>query len=146
MRANADALMVHWRLVTSRLVRAVDAAGGEVYVWTVDELPRLRALEALGVTGVITNDPRLLGRARRLRGFGCPNPSRHDIFAPCQSGPGRLSRMAQRSFGHAAVVTAAEQFQKTFPRRGIQPLPPALPRVRRPRGSGSLTRARSPSM
>ena len=58
---QCDALMVHWRLVTSRLVRAVDAAGGEVYVWTVDELPRLRALEALGVTGVITNDPRLFG-------------------------------------------------------------------------------------
>jgi glycerophosphoryl diester phosphodiesterase len=54
-----DALMVHWRLVTPRLVRSVRRAGGELYVWTVDELPRLRALEALGVTGVITNDPRL---------------------------------------------------------------------------------------
>lgn len=54
-----DALMSHWRLVTPRLVRAVAAAGGELYVWTVDELPRLRALERLGVTGVITNDPRL---------------------------------------------------------------------------------------
>jgi glycerophosphoryl diester phosphodiesterase len=56
---RCDALMVHWRLVTRRLVRRVQAAGGDVYVWTVDELPRLRALEALGVTGVITNDPRL---------------------------------------------------------------------------------------
>ena len=56
-----DALMVHWRLVTPRLVRRVLRAGGEVYVWTVDELPRLRALESLGVTGVITNDPRLFG-------------------------------------------------------------------------------------
>jgi glycerophosphoryl diester phosphodiesterase len=54
-----DAMMVHWRLVNSRLVRALSAAGGELYVWTVDELPRLRALEQLGVTGVITNDPRL---------------------------------------------------------------------------------------
>jgi len=56
---RCDALMVHWRLVTPRLVRRVRKAGGEVYVWTVDELPRLRQLEALGVTGVITNDPRL---------------------------------------------------------------------------------------
>jgi glycerophosphoryl diester phosphodiesterase len=56
---RCDALMVHWRLVTPRLVRHIRAAGGELYVWTVDELPRLRALEALGVTGVITNDPRL---------------------------------------------------------------------------------------
>jgi len=56
---HCDALMAHWRLVTPRLVRSVQAAGGELYVWTVDELPRLRALEQLGVTGVITNDPRL---------------------------------------------------------------------------------------
>jgi len=56
-----DALMAHWRLVDARLVRAVNEAGGELYVWTVDELPRLKALERLGVTGVITNDPRLFG-------------------------------------------------------------------------------------
>jgi glycerophosphoryl diester phosphodiesterase len=54
-----DAVMAHWRLVDPRLVRAVTGAGGELYVWTVDELPRLQALERLGVTGVITNDPRL---------------------------------------------------------------------------------------
>ncbi len=56
---RCDAVMAHWRLVTPRLVRAIRAAGGELYVWTVDELERLQALEALGVTGVITNDPRL---------------------------------------------------------------------------------------
>ena len=28
-------------------------------MWTVDELPRIRSLQAIGVTGVITNDPRL---------------------------------------------------------------------------------------
>jgi glycerophosphoryl diester phosphodiesterase len=52
-------ITAHWRLVTPALVRAVRGAGGELYVWTVDELPRLRALEALGVSGLITNDPRL---------------------------------------------------------------------------------------
>jgi glycerophosphoryl diester phosphodiesterase len=56
---RCDALMAHWRLVTPRLVRRVRAAGGELYVWTVDDVARLRELEALGVTGVITNDPRL---------------------------------------------------------------------------------------
>jgi glycerophosphoryl diester phosphodiesterase len=58
---TCDAVMAHWRLVTPRLVRAVRDAGGELYVWTVDELPRLRWLEGLGVTGAITNDPRLFG-------------------------------------------------------------------------------------
>jgi len=56
---RCDAMMAHWRLVTPQLVRAIRTAGGELYVWTVDDLARLRALEALGVTGVITNDPRL---------------------------------------------------------------------------------------
>jgi glycerophosphoryl diester phosphodiesterase len=54
-----DALMCHWALVTPQLALAVRSAGGELYVWTVDEQPRISALEALGVAGVITNDPRL---------------------------------------------------------------------------------------
>jgi glycerophosphoryl diester phosphodiesterase len=56
---RCDALMVHWRLVTARLVKAIREARGELYVWTVDEAPRIQELERLGVTGVITNDPRL---------------------------------------------------------------------------------------
>jgi glycerophosphoryl diester phosphodiesterase len=59
---RCDALMAHWRLVSPRLVRAVQESGGEIYVWTVDEAPRIRRLERLGVTGVITNDPRLFGQ------------------------------------------------------------------------------------
>jgi glycerophosphoryl diester phosphodiesterase len=58
---RCDALMAHWRLVSPRLVRAVAEAGGELYVWTVDDGPRIRRLERLGVTGVISNDPRLFG-------------------------------------------------------------------------------------
>jgi glycerophosphoryl diester phosphodiesterase len=60
MRAGAvDAAMAHWMVVTPRFVRAVRRAGGELYVWTVDDAARIRRLEAMGVTGVITNDPRL---------------------------------------------------------------------------------------
>jgi glycerophosphoryl diester phosphodiesterase len=58
---QCDALMAHWRLITPALVSSVRRAGGELYAWTVDELPRIRELEALGVDGVITNDPRLFG-------------------------------------------------------------------------------------
>jgi glycerophosphoryl diester phosphodiesterase len=53
------AVMAHWRLVTPALVETVKAAGGDLYVWTVDHGPRIRELHSLGVTGVITNDPRL---------------------------------------------------------------------------------------
>jgi glycerophosphoryl diester phosphodiesterase len=56
---TCDAVMAHWRLVTPRLVRSVRRAGGELYVWTVDDPVRLKALERSAVTGVITNDPRL---------------------------------------------------------------------------------------
>jgi glycerophosphoryl diester phosphodiesterase len=59
---RCDALMAHWRLVSARLVEAIREAGGELYVWTVDDLATLRALEALGVSGLITNDPRLFAQ------------------------------------------------------------------------------------
>jgi glycerophosphoryl diester phosphodiesterase len=56
---EVDAIMAHWRVVTPRLVRAVAQAGGELYVWTVDEAARIAKLTELGVSGIITNDPRL---------------------------------------------------------------------------------------
>lgn len=56
---RCDALMVHQRLVTPALVHAIDHAGGELYVWTVDDAATIRRFAAMGVTGVITNDPRL---------------------------------------------------------------------------------------
>jgi glycerophosphoryl diester phosphodiesterase len=54
-----EAVMAHWLLTSERLVRVVRQAGGQLYVWTVDDAERIARLEALGVDGVITNDPRL---------------------------------------------------------------------------------------
>jgi len=59
----ADAIMAHWGVVTPALVRAVRGAGGELYVWTVDDTQRLLSLHALGVSAVITNDRDLFARA-----------------------------------------------------------------------------------
>jgi glycerophosphoryl diester phosphodiesterase len=56
-----DAIMAHWRLVTPALVRAVAEGGGELYAWTVDDAAQIARLTALGVDGIITNDPRLFG-------------------------------------------------------------------------------------
>ena len=58
---GCEAIMSHQILVSRRLVRAVHDAGGQVYVWTVDDAARIAALESMGVDGVITNDPRLFG-------------------------------------------------------------------------------------
>lgn len=57
--AAIHALVVHWSFVTPRLVRAVRDARGEIYAWTVNDERRILELAELGVTGVITNDPRL---------------------------------------------------------------------------------------
>jgi glycerophosphoryl diester phosphodiesterase len=56
---GAEALMAHHLLVSGRLVDAVRGAGGQIYVWTVDDPRRIAHFEALGVDGIITNDPRL---------------------------------------------------------------------------------------
>jgi glycerophosphoryl diester phosphodiesterase len=60
-RGEIDALTAHWRLITPRLADAIRKAGGELYAWTVDDIDRIDALELMGVTGVISNDPRLFG-------------------------------------------------------------------------------------
>jgi glycerophosphoryl diester phosphodiesterase len=57
-----EAVMAHWLLVSPRLVDAVHGGGGQLYVWTVDDDRRIERLSALGVDGVITNDPRLFSR------------------------------------------------------------------------------------
>jgi glycerophosphoryl diester phosphodiesterase len=63
---GAEALMSHHILVSPRLVEAVQGAGGQLYVWTVDDRRKIAWLESIGVDGVITNDPRL---------FGAPSPA-----------------------------------------------------------------------
>jgi glycerophosphoryl diester phosphodiesterase len=54
-----DAIMAHWRVVSRALVRAVGDGGGELFVWTVDDAAQIARLTAMGVDGIITNDPRL---------------------------------------------------------------------------------------
>ncbi len=58
---RCETVMAHWLLVSERLVAAVRDAGGQLYAWTVDDPERIAWLDALGLDGVITNDPRLFG-------------------------------------------------------------------------------------
>jgi glycerophosphoryl diester phosphodiesterase len=64
LEGRFDAIMAHWRVVTRALVRAVAAGGGDLYVWTVDDAAQIAKLTAMGVDGIITNDPRLFAPAR----------------------------------------------------------------------------------
>ncbi len=59
LQGRFDAIMAHWRVVTPGLVRAVAEGGGELYVWTVDDAGMIERFSAMGVDGIITNDPRL---------------------------------------------------------------------------------------
>ena len=53
------AMWVYHPLVSARLARICDLAGVELIAWTVDEERRMRKLVELGVTGLVSNDPRL---------------------------------------------------------------------------------------
>jgi glycerophosphoryl diester phosphodiesterase len=56
---NVAAMWVYHPLVSVRLARICDLAGVELIAWTVDDLSRMRQLQAAGVHGICSNDPRL---------------------------------------------------------------------------------------
>ncbi len=60
-RARADAALLHWELVSPRLVERCHALGAAVLAWTVEDEAALRRVLRAGVDGVIANDPGLLG-------------------------------------------------------------------------------------
>jgi glycerophosphoryl diester phosphodiesterase len=55
--AGASAAMLHLAVVSEATVKRCHALGAPVLVWTVDEHARVPRLDAMGVDGVITNDP-----------------------------------------------------------------------------------------
>jgi glycerophosphoryl diester phosphodiesterase len=59
---GVKAIWAYHPVVTERLVEQCHEQGLELIAWTVDDLPRMRTLAALGVDGICTNDPRLFAR------------------------------------------------------------------------------------
>jgi len=53
------AVMAYHALVDAPLVCGIADAGGEIHAWTVDDRGVIDRLSALGVNGIVTNDPRL---------------------------------------------------------------------------------------
>jgi glycerophosphoryl diester phosphodiesterase len=58
-RAGATVATLHWSVVSRAAVERCHARGAAVVAWTVDRPEVLRQLDALGVDGVVTNDPRI---------------------------------------------------------------------------------------
>lgn len=57
--SKATALVLHHSVVSPASVRAAHARGAAVVAWTVDTVEDLARVEAAGVDGVVTNDPRV---------------------------------------------------------------------------------------
>ena len=57
--ARANAVMLYHKVISARVVRTVQNAGGRVYAWTVDTPERIRELQALRVNGIASNRPEL---------------------------------------------------------------------------------------
>jgi glycerophosphoryl diester phosphodiesterase len=62
---GVQSMWVYHPIVTRRLSRVAELAGIELIAWTVDDLPRMRKLVDLGVTGLCSNDPRLFAQLTR---------------------------------------------------------------------------------
>lgn len=63
-RADANAAMIHHLAVSQALVERCHALGAAVFAWTVDDAVHLERVLAVGVDGVITNEPRIFSSAR----------------------------------------------------------------------------------
>jgi glycerophosphoryl diester phosphodiesterase len=62
-RARATAAMLHHSVVSRAAVDRAHAHGAAVFAWTVDDEASLERMLAVGVDGVITNDPQIFERA-----------------------------------------------------------------------------------
>lgn len=60
-----DLVMAFHQLVTPRLASSVQAAGGELYAWTVDDVEEIKRLSSLKLAGIVSNDPRLFDAVER---------------------------------------------------------------------------------
>src|SRR3954454_22383694 len=61
-RSGATDATIRHSLVSPALIDAVHDAGGRVFAWTVNDAACVEQLRALGVDGIVTDDPRLLNR------------------------------------------------------------------------------------
>lgn len=57
---GVESVWAYFGVVTPALMAVTRAAGVDLNVWTVDDPERVRALREMGVSGICSNDPRLL--------------------------------------------------------------------------------------
>jgi glycerophosphoryl diester phosphodiesterase len=72
---GVQAIWLYHPLATAAIAKAVHDAGCELICWTVDEVPRMEELLALGADGLCTNDPRLFAELDRGPNPASPAPA-----------------------------------------------------------------------
>jgi glycerophosphoryl diester phosphodiesterase len=60
---GVESVWAYFGVVTPALLGVTRAAGIDLNAWTVDDPERVRALTTMGVSGICSNDPRLLNRS-----------------------------------------------------------------------------------
>jgi glycerophosphoryl diester phosphodiesterase len=63
-RSDASVAVLHYFFVSRAAIERCHRLGVPVVAWTVDDPTRLRRLAALGVDGVVSNDPRIFQELR----------------------------------------------------------------------------------
>ncbi len=58
---GVSAVWAYHRVITPQLVTAAHSVDVSLFAWTVDDRERIADLTKLGVDGIVSNDPRLLG-------------------------------------------------------------------------------------
>ena len=58
-RAHANMTTLNYLVISHKTIELVHRNGGKVIAWTVDDLPTMRRLKALGVDGITSNKPDL---------------------------------------------------------------------------------------
>jgi glycerophosphoryl diester phosphodiesterase len=61
-RLGVEEMWVYHPLISPRLARGLRPLGVSLIAWTVDDLPTMRALGAVGADGICSNDPRLFAQ------------------------------------------------------------------------------------
>lgn len=67
--SRAHAAMLHYQSIDAPLVERLHASGYRVFAWTVDDAEAARSLVEMGVDGITSNHPALIGEAL-ARGSG----------------------------------------------------------------------------
>lgn len=112
----ADCYGLNLDVVTEETVRAIHQSGGQAFVWTVGTPEQVKNVQAMGIDGIVTNDP---GMARVIR-----HPEYAYLAQSCEGFftmpglygadlPAKCANMVVQGFTKAGNIFAVSAYDKT---------------------------------